>query len=150
MKKRKYKHSYAPWGAIKALNKRKQKKVLKLHVKYTSAEGYAYQTDKLGPINSVDAELTSKKAKRNSYAQRNVGREDRQSNDHGGHLIASMFGGSGNIDNLVPMNKNLNQVLGLWMVVGFLIVLGILRRMARKESGSMMEKRKQEAMSRGW
>jgi predicted ribonuclease toxin of YeeF-YezG toxin-antitoxin module len=46
------------------------------------------------------------------YAQRNVGREDRQSNDHGGHLIASMFGGSGNIDNLVPMNKNLNQ--GEW------------------------------------
>jgi hypothetical protein len=27
-------------------------------------------------------------------------------------LIASLFGGSGNIDNLVPMNQNLNQ--GKW------------------------------------
>jgi predicted ribonuclease toxin of YeeF-YezG toxin-antitoxin module len=89
-----------------------RKKVLKPNVKYTSPEGYVFKTDKLGRINNVDAELTAKNAKRNSYAQRKVGGEDREANDQGGHLIASIFGGSGNIDNLVPMNQNLNQ--GEW------------------------------------
>ncbi|GAF10933.1 transposase [Bacillus sp. JCM 19045] len=32
--------------------------------------------------------------------------------DGGGHLIASIFKGSGDIDNLVPMNANLNR--GEW------------------------------------
>ncbi|SFL91013.1 ABC-2 type transport system permease protein [Gracilibacillus orientalis] len=41
-------------------------------------------------------------------------------------------------------------VLGIWTIAGFLIVPKILRRMARKESGSTMEKRKQEMMSRGY
>ena len=34
------------------------------------------------------------------------------SDDDGGHLIASIFKGSGNLDNLVPMNSNLNR--GEW------------------------------------
>ncbi|QGH32824.1 ABC transporter permease [Gracilibacillus salitolerans] len=41
-------------------------------------------------------------------------------------------------------------VLGIWIIAGFLIVPRILRRMARKESGSTLEKRKQEMMSRGY
>lgn len=41
-------------------------------------------------------------------------------------------------------------VLGIWTIAGFLIVPKLLRRMARKESGSTMEKHKQEALSRGW
>ena len=41
-------------------------------------------------------------------------------------------------------------VLGIWTIAGFLIVPRILRRMARKESGSTLEKRKQEMMSRGY
>lgn len=41
-------------------------------------------------------------------------------------------------------------VLGVWIIAGFLIVPRILRRMARKESGSTLEKRKQEMMSRGY
>ncbi|MFB5662209.1 ABC transporter permease [Alteribacillus sp. HJP-4] len=41
-------------------------------------------------------------------------------------------------------------VLGIWTIAGFLIVPKLLRRMARKESGSTMEKRKQEVMSRGY
>ncbi|QQK80802.1 ABC transporter permease [Salicibibacter cibi] len=41
-------------------------------------------------------------------------------------------------------------VLGIWAIAGFLIVPRLLRRMARKESGSTMEKRKQEMMSRGY
>jgi predicted ribonuclease toxin of YeeF-YezG toxin-antitoxin module len=51
-------------------------------------------------------------AERNEYAQRIVGREDRLPDDEGGHLIASIFKGSGDIDNLVPMNANLNK--GEW------------------------------------
>lgn len=41
-----------------------------------------------------------------------MGREDRLVTDDGGHLIASIFNGSGNLDNLVPMDSNLNR--GAW------------------------------------
>ncbi|WP_447006276.1 ABC transporter permease [Saccharothrix isguenensis] len=39
-------------------------------------------------------------------------------------------------------------VLGVWTVVGFLIAPTILRRMARRESGSDMEQRRQAALQR--
>ncbi|MBB5808377.1 ABC-2 type transport system permease protein [Saccharothrix ecbatanensis] len=39
-------------------------------------------------------------------------------------------------------------VLGVWAVVGFLLAPTILRRMARRESGSDMEQRRQAAMQR--
>lgn len=58
-------------------------------------------------------------AKRNEYAQQNVGKGDGRRDgteglgkDDGGHLIASIFMGSGDIDNLVPMDSNLNR--GAW------------------------------------
>lgn len=41
-----------------------------------------------------------------------VGGNDRLDDDDGGHLIATIFKGSGNMDNLVPMNSNLNR--GEW------------------------------------
>lgn len=41
-----------------------------------------------------------------------AGREDRLLDDEGGHLIATIFKGSGSLDNLVPMNGNLNK--GEW------------------------------------
>ena len=53
--------------------------------------------------------LKNQTAKRNVYAQKVVGREDRKKGDEGGHLIASIFDGSGNLDNLVPMRRNLNR-----------------------------------------
>ncbi|WP_245838650.1 DNA/RNA non-specific endonuclease [Marininema halotolerans] len=89
-----------------------RKKVLKSNVKYTDNKGYTYGTDSKGRISSAEGELDLETAKRNGYAQRKVGGEDRLSDDDGGHLIASIFGGSGNIDNLVPMNSNLNR--GRW------------------------------------
>ncbi|MDU1625956.1 MAG: DNA/RNA non-specific endonuclease, partial [Staphylococcus epidermidis] len=46
---------------------------------------------------------------RNTYAQRTVGREDRLPDDDGGHLIARAFGGSKDIDNLVPQSKYINR-----------------------------------------
>ncbi|MED4976918.1 DNA/RNA non-specific endonuclease [Heyndrickxia faecalis] len=48
----------------------------------------------------VEAKLKLGNAKRKPYAQRIVGGEDRLKNDDGGHLIASIFEGSGEINNL--------------------------------------------------
>ncbi len=66
-------------------------------------------TDGNGRISSVEAKLELGKADRNTYAQKTVGREDRLPTDDGGHLIASIFKGSGELDNLVPMNSTLNR-----------------------------------------
>ena len=89
-----------------------RRKVLKPNVQYTTPEGYTYKTDKLGRIASCEGTLEKGLAKRKPYAQKTVGREDRLDDDEGGHLIASIFKGSGDIDNLVPMNANLNK--GEW------------------------------------
>jgi hypothetical protein len=89
-----------------------RKKVLKPNVEYTSKEGYNYKTDAHGRINIAEGTLKLGDGKRNNYAQKIAGREDRKIDDEGGHLIASVFKGSGNLDNLVPMNGNLNK--GEW------------------------------------
>ncbi|PFL64121.1 hypothetical protein COJ30_16305 [Bacillus anthracis] len=57
-------------------------------------------------------ELILQKGKRNTGMQVATGRENRLPDDDGGHLIATIFKGSGNMDNLVPMNSNLNR--GEW------------------------------------
>jgi ABC-2 type transport system permease protein len=41
-------------------------------------------------------------------------------------------------------------VLGVWAVVGLMIAPSVLRRMARKESGSAMEARRERALHRGY
>jgi len=51
---------------------------------------------------------------RNPYAQRTVGGVDRLPTDDGGHLIGNQFGGSGNIDNLVPQSSAINRSGGQW------------------------------------
>lgn len=89
-----------------------RKKVLKPDVEYTSKEGYNYRTDSQGRVSNVEGELKLGVGKRNTYAQKVAGREDRLLDDEGGHLIASIFKGSGELDNLVPMNGNLNK--GEW------------------------------------
>ncbi|MFJ7744771.1 DNA/RNA non-specific endonuclease [Peribacillus sp. NPDC097295] len=90
----------------------KMKKVLKPNIEYTSPGGHVYKTDEKGRISSVEGSLDLGSGKRNKYAQRIAGREDRLPDDQGGHLIASIFKGSGQLDNLVPMNANLN--MGEW------------------------------------
>jgi hypothetical protein len=92
--------------------KRNGKKALKANIEYTSNEGYKYITDANGRIIDIEASLKLGKGKRNNYAQRTVGGDDRLPDDDGGHLIATIFKGSGEIDNLVPMNSNLNR--GEW------------------------------------
>ncbi|WP_242245204.1 DNA/RNA non-specific endonuclease [Bacillus cereus group sp. BfR-BA-01330] len=90
----------------------KRKKILKPNVEYTSKEGYTYTTDSQGRVASCEGSLQLGDGKRNNYAQRVVGGNDRLDDDDGGHLIATIFKGSGNMDNLVPMNSNLNR--GEW------------------------------------
>lgn len=84
------------------------------NVKYKSPSGHAYTTDEFGRITSVEGELKLGNAPRNKDAQRTIGGKDRLPDDDGGHLIASEFNGSGEIDNLVPMNAKLNRSGGKW------------------------------------
>ncbi|KAA2382159.1 type VII secretion protein, partial [Bacillus cereus] len=82
---------------------------LKPNIKYTS-NGYSYSTDDIGRIDNAQGKLQLGQGKRNSTHQVKVGGEDRNKGDHGGHLIAHIFGGSGLVDNMVPMNgKLVNQ-----------------------------------------
>lgn len=55
-----------------------------------------------------------KEADRNLGMQRAAGREDRLLDDDGGHLIGSQFHGSGDIDNLVAQNSQINRSGGQW------------------------------------
>jgi predicted ribonuclease toxin of YeeF-YezG toxin-antitoxin module len=89
-----------------------RKKVLKPNVEYTTPAGHTYRTDDKGRIVSAEGKLELGDGKRNNHAQKVVGREDRLPDDEGGHLIATIFKGSGGLDNLVPMNGNLNK--GEW------------------------------------
>ncbi|MDX5485945.1 DNA/RNA non-specific endonuclease [Bacillus pumilus] len=93
----------------------KRKKVLKPNVVYTTKQGYTYTTDHYGRIVKVEAnDLKYGEVKRNQYAQSNSGKPDRLLDDDGGHLIASIFKGSGDIDNLLPMNSQINRSGGKW------------------------------------
>ncbi len=77
-------------------------KKLKANIEYTTPHGHVYRTDHKGRIKVYADDLSLLDGGRNSYAQRTVGREDRLPDDDGGHLIARGFGGSKDIDNLVP------------------------------------------------
>lgn len=81
---------------------------LKPNENYES-HGCRYQTDSYGRIIQCEGTLRLDDGKRNNDHQRRAGGEDRLENDQGGHLIAVRFDGSGKIDNLVPMNQELNQ-----------------------------------------
>ncbi|WP_226383722.1 DNA/RNA non-specific endonuclease, partial [Paenibacillus massiliensis] len=106
-----------PYG--QQIEKVGNKKILKPNAKYTTPQGYTYETNEFGRIESVEADLQLGKGTRNQYAQSNVGETDRIRGDYpdrddGGHLIGSQFKGSGDIDNLVPMNSQINEAGGKW------------------------------------
>ncbi|MED0673669.1 DNA/RNA non-specific endonuclease [Aneurinibacillus aneurinilyticus] len=91
------------------------RKELKPNVRYVTEDGYKYTTDKYGRIVDVEADnLILKEADRNLGMQRAAGREDRLPDDDGGHLIGSQFHGSGDIDNLVAQNSQINRSGGEW------------------------------------
>ena len=85
-------------------------KKLKANIEYTTPHGHVCRTDHKGRIKEVYADdLSLQDGGRNSYAHRTVGRKDRLRDDDGGHLIARAFGGSKDIDNLVPQSKYINR-----------------------------------------
>ncbi|MEH0370005.1 hemagglutinin repeat-containing protein [Vibrio mimicus] len=78
-----------------------------------------YKTDELGRVDSVSTDLTELvRGDRNKYQQGQAGKidgiKDGLEDDHGGHLIASMFNGLGEQINYVPMNKKVNGSGGEW------------------------------------
>ena len=91
-----------------------RKKVLKPNVCYETVEGYKYKTNDVGAITEVEGTLKLVEGNRNLYAQRIAGGDYRLPDDDGGHLIASQFLGSGELDNLVPMNSQINRSGGKW------------------------------------
>ncbi|MCM3004002.1 DNA/RNA non-specific endonuclease [Priestia koreensis] len=91
------------------------RKELAPNVRYVTQDGYKYTTDELGRIVDVEADnLILLEADRNLGMQRAAGREDRLPDDDGGHLIGTQFHGSGDIDNLVAQNKQINRSGGEW------------------------------------
>ena len=81
---------------------------LKENIIYES-KGYYYQTDELGRIKAAQGDLRLEAGKRNNRDQLKAGGDDRLPGDHGGHLIANIFGGSGELDNLVAMDAIVNR-----------------------------------------
>lgn len=110
-----------PYGEqfTKGVNGRKE---LLPNIQYVTEDGYRYSTDEFGRISKVEVdELVLKKGTRNAYSQRVAGREDRvveadtvEGLDDGGHLIGTQFNGSGDLDNLVAMNRDINRSGGTW------------------------------------
>lgn len=91
---------------------------LKPNEKY-EVNGYKYETDSKGRIKHCEGDLHLDEGKRNPGAQLEAGGPDRHTGDgveyhfkdkdDGGHLIATRFEGSGEKDNLVAQNYNLNR-----------------------------------------
>lgn len=77
--------------------------------------GYQYEKDRNGNIVEAKGELRLEESVRNKTAQRLAGGENRLPTDDGGHLVANRFGGSGELDNLVAMDRTLNR--GEWKVM---------------------------------
>lgn len=73
--------------------------------------GYTYKTDGQGRITEVSGELDLSTADRNTYQQRKAG-DSGIDGDDGGHIVASIFNGPGEMINLYPQNGNFNR--GVW------------------------------------
>lgn len=73
--------------------------------------GYKYETDDKGRITSAEGELQIKdhEGRLDMDSRTQLDKGDMKSSDDRGHLIADRFNGSGGIENLVPMDSELNQ-----------------------------------------
>lgn len=100
-----------PYGEHRKKNDKNEIVELNPNVRYKDKNGYQYETDSLGRIIKAKTTigLKLKKAARKLKAQTSAGGKWRLEGDHGGHLFASIFNGSGELDNIVAMNGNLNQ-----------------------------------------
>ena len=79
---------------------------LKANTVYTT-NGTVYRTDSLGRIVSFDGSLFTEPAARSPSHQKNL--PGKMPGEDSGHLIASSNGGSGKVDNLVRMDRAVNQ-----------------------------------------
>lgn len=68
---------------------------------------YKYSENQYGK--TAKGQLTLENGKRNVYAQRTAGGNDRLATDDGGHLIATRFNGSGEAENIDAQDANLNR-----------------------------------------
>ena len=78
---------------------------LKANEEYIS-NGIEYQTNQDGKITHFSGELSQESSKRHQADQNNL--EGKWKTDHAGHLVARENGGSGYVDNLVPMDGKVN------------------------------------------
>ncbi|MEC0345201.1 DNA/RNA non-specific endonuclease [Peribacillus frigoritolerans] len=81
-------------------------------MEYTSPGGNVYKTDEKGRIISVEDSLDLGVVNETIMLSGLLEGKTACQMIKGGHLIASIFKGSGHLDNLVPMNANLN--MGEW------------------------------------
>lgn len=73
--------------------------------------GYTYKTDDQGRVVSAEGKLKMRSPdyERNMENVRNMEDQEYRENDDRGHLIGHQFGGSDRLENLVPMDSELNQ-----------------------------------------
>lgn len=73
--------------------------------------GYKYSTDEQGRPISAEGTLHLKDADRakKTINENNIGGEDKRDTDDRGHMIGDQFDGSNGLDNLIPMDANLNR-----------------------------------------
>ena len=100
------------------------KKVLAKNATRINKHGHLSQTDDLGRLTQVEAKelKLTEDGIRKPHNQRGVVRGAVERNPakyadrnyDGGHIIARIFGGSSDIDNIVPMPRNVNRAGGEW------------------------------------
>ena len=78
---------------------------LKKNITYKTSD-ISYQTNDKGKISHFYGDLSNTSAKRHVADQ--VHLKGKVDGDHAGHLVASEDGGSGYVDNLVPMDGKVN------------------------------------------
>lgn len=79
---------------------------LKANQTYETSNKAIYHTNENGRIEHFSGELSLDPEKRHLADQRNL--EGKYETDHAGHLIAREMGGSGYVDNMVPMDGKVN------------------------------------------
>lgn len=88
---------------------------LKTNIAYRTGEGnYYYKTDELGRLSGCETNnLRLQEDIRNTekYVRdpHNSNTPNKKTTDDAGHVIAGRFGGSGELDNLISQNSNLNK-----------------------------------------
>lgn len=77
---------------------------------YTINENNTYKTDDQSRITSYDSKPKyTTEGSRDLAEQKEIGGDERKSDDDGGHLVAKVLGGSEGKENLVPMRRTINR-----------------------------------------